>query len=127
VLSTTVVRRGRFEGPDRALGRAAEVAGLIDAGRGLEPLRDVRLLNVLVVGSLLLGGNLGEAGVWPERALREFEQERRIVARPARTACHRDAGRLSFTSAPSRSFGKRPSVLHKLCRIDGPFEPGNVE
>jgi hypothetical protein len=57
VLSTTVVRRGRFEGPDRAPGRAAEVAGLIDAGRGLEPLRGVRLLNVLVVGSLLLGGN----------------------------------------------------------------------
>jgi hypothetical protein len=74
VLSTTVVRRERFEGADRAPGRAAEVVGPVDAGRGLEPLRDVRLLNVLIVGRLLLGGNLGEVGVWPEQALREFER-----------------------------------------------------
>jgi hypothetical protein len=104
-----------------------------DTRRGLEPLRGVRLLNVLVVGSLLLVGNLGEVGVWPEQALREFEQQRRIVARPARTACHRDAGRLSFNSARSGSSCAASASGHRSCTSStaststGPFEPGNVE
>jgi hypothetical protein len=39
----------------------------LDAGGGLEPIRGVRLLDVLVVGGPLLGGNLPQLGVRPPR------------------------------------------------------------
>jgi hypothetical protein len=72
-------------GPDyQHHGHKKGPASLINAGGRLEPFRGVRLLDVGVVGSRLLWGNLGEVGVWPPDTFCQFEHQRRIVLRSGR-------------------------------------------